>query len=74
MEALLTIEPDFEAENIIFERVQAKYGMSFERLPGGFYASRETQACWSAWIGRAALAANGIDLRALVTVEKEIQS
>lgn len=64
MERLMTIEPDFGAENQEFERISAQRGMSLERTDGGFYVDEKTQFCWVTWVHRAAIAVNGIDLRA----------
>lgn len=58
----MTVTPDFGAENAEFERQAAERNMPLEKLPGGFYADQHTQSCWWFWVGRAAFAANGIDL------------
>ena len=63
MERLMLIEPDFDAENLEFERVSGECGMNLERMAGGFYVNEKTQFCWVTWIHRAALAVNGVELR-----------
>lgn len=71
MERLMLIEPDFEAENLEFERVSGGRGMNLERMDGGFYVDVKTQFCWVTWIHRAAIAVNGIDLRTPVVGPEE---
>ncbi|MDU8420247.1 hypothetical protein RYA60_18480 [Pseudomonas syringae] len=50
------VEPDFAAENIVFERSAAACNLPLEKLAGGFYSDPRTQFGWAFWIERAAVA------------------
>lgn len=51
----LNTEPDFDLENLAFERAAAELSFPLEKRQGGTYLSEPTQRAWALWIHRAAI-------------------